>query len=166
MWNSLEATSYLFEHFATSTVSSRIAQSKNNRVMLHMMDSRISLLIYIILLSSILGTLSSYLRLRHGPGPVFASITNISRLIWVYRNDAGERHSSLNRKCGPVVCFGPKVIWVSASLRLKSFTISMALSPSPISTACSPFTLMQSNPWPCSHSGSTNPHVAKTTIGG
>ena len=71
-------------------------------------------LIYLILVASLFWVLSSYLRLRQIPGPILASLTNLPRLIWVYENGAGEKHTALHRKYGPLVRFGPNMLSVSA----------------------------------------------------
>ena len=58
--------------------------------------------------------LSSYLRLRHVPGPLLASLTNLPRAFWVYQNNAGDKHTALHRRFGPLVRFGPNMVSVSA----------------------------------------------------
>ena len=56
---------------------------------------------------------SSYTRLRRIPGPFFASLTNIPRLLWVRNGDAHDTHVTLHRKYGRLVRFGPNMISVS-----------------------------------------------------
>ena len=56
---------------------------------------------------------SSYLRLRCIPGPFFASLTNLPRLLWVRNGDAHDTHIALHRKYGHLVRFGPNMISVS-----------------------------------------------------
>ena len=58
--------------------------------------------------------LSSYLRLRHVPGPFLASLTNLPRAFWVYKNNAGDTHTALHRHYGSLVRFGPNMVSVSA----------------------------------------------------
>ena len=73
-----------------------------------------TIVIYFIFASSLLWILSSYIRLRHIPGPFLASLTNLPRLLWVYGNDAGNKHTVLHRKYGPLVRFGPNMLSVSS----------------------------------------------------
>ena len=73
-----------------------------------------TIVLYLVILSSLFWLLSSYVRLRHIPGPFLASLTNLPRLLWVYKNDAGDKHTALHRKYGPLVRFGPNMLSVSA----------------------------------------------------
>ena len=72
------------------------------------------IIIYFVLAALFFWILTSYLRLRRIPGPFLASITNLPRLLWVYQNKAGDRHTALHRKYGPLVRFGPNMVSVSA----------------------------------------------------
>ncbi len=76
--------------------------------------SRGFLLLYLSLAALFLWNLRSYLRLRRIPGPFLASVTNLSRLSWVYSNNAGDKHTLLHREYGPIVRFGPNMVSVSA----------------------------------------------------
>ncbi|KAL8864028.1 MAG: hypothetical protein Q9198_010145, partial [Flavoplaca austrocitrina] len=71
------------------------------------------LLLYSTLISFFFWNLKSYLRLRHVPGPFLASFTNLPRLSWVYSNRAGEIHTALHRRYGPIVRFGPSMVSVA-----------------------------------------------------
>lgn len=57
--------------------------------------------------------LRSYWRLSHIPGPFFAALTNIQRMLWVKSYRAHEIHIELHRKYGPIVRFGPNMISVA-----------------------------------------------------
>ena len=62
----------------------------------------------------LLGTnLRSYRRLSHIPGPFFAAVTNVQRMLWVKSNRAHVIHLNLHRKYGPIVRFGPNMISVA-----------------------------------------------------
>ena len=75
---------------------------------------RATLLVYLALATVLVWMLLSYLRLRHVPGPFLASLTDLFRLFWVYKGNAGDKHTSLHRKYGPLVRFGPNMVSVSA----------------------------------------------------
>lgn len=55
----------------------------------------------------------SYFNIRHIPGPFWASLTNIPRLLWVRRGNAHDTHIALHRKYGRLVRFGPNMVSVS-----------------------------------------------------
>ena len=57
-----------------------------------------------------ISTLVSYRKLSHIPGPFFARYTNFPRLSWVLSNRAHDIHTSLHRKYGPLVRFGPNMV--------------------------------------------------------
>lgn len=78
------------------------------------------LLLFSILASFLVWNLRSYLRLRHIPGPFLASLTNIPRLSWVYSNHAGDIHTELHRRYGPIVRFGPNMVSVSAPTEINT----------------------------------------------
>ena len=78
------------------------------------LPSRGLLLVYLSFAALFLWNLRSYLRLRRIPGPFLASVTNLSRLSWVYANNAGDKHTLLHRQYGPIVRFGPNMVSVSA----------------------------------------------------
>lgn len=50
--------------------------------------------------------------LRHVPGPLLASITNIPRVLWVLSNRAHDIHISLHERYGKLVRFGPNMVSV------------------------------------------------------
>ncbi|KAF2160362.1 hypothetical protein M409DRAFT_29211 [Zasmidium cellare ATCC 36951] len=81
------------------------------------MFSNISLtlqLLPILALTTLLTRLTwSYLRLRHIPGPFIASLTDLWRLIDVWRRDAHNTHIHLHAKYGDVVRIGPNTVLVS-----------------------------------------------------
>ena len=64
--------------------------------------------------SLLLWTISAFVRLKHVPGPLLASLTNLPLLSWVYGNQAGEKHTALHRQYGSIVRFGPNMISVFA----------------------------------------------------
>ena len=70
---------------------------------------RLILLLCVVIL---IMTLRSYRRLSHIPGPFFASLTNLSRLLWVKSYRAHEIHINLHRRHGPIVRFGPNMVSV------------------------------------------------------
>ncbi|KAK4496721.1 hypothetical protein PRZ48_012704 [Zasmidium cellare] len=55
----------------------------------------------------------SYLHLRHIPGPLIASITDLWRLIDVWQRDSHNTHTNLHAKYGEVVRIGPNTVLVS-----------------------------------------------------
>lgn len=75
-----------------------------------LLDSLISLFAFIIIS---LWFLQSYARLRHVPGPLLASLTNLPRASWVVSNRAHDIHIALHRKYGKLVRFGPNMISVA-----------------------------------------------------
>ncbi|KAL4915852.1 putative benzoate 4-monooxygenase cytochrome P450 [Aspergillus aurantiobrunneus] len=56
---------------------------------------------------------STYSRLRHIPGPLAASVSNLPRFSWVWGRRAHEIHIDLHRKYGKLVRFGPNMVSVS-----------------------------------------------------
>ena len=79
-----------------------------------LLGAKLAVTFYLLLLSTIVWTLYSYFRLRHIPGPFTASLTNLPRLLWVYGNQAGDKHTFLHREYGPIVRFGPNMVSVSS----------------------------------------------------
>ena len=75
-----------------------------------LLDSPISLFAFI---TVSLWFLQSYVRLRHVPGPLLASLTNLPRASWVVSNRAHDIHIALHRKYGKLVRFGPNMISVA-----------------------------------------------------
>ncbi|PLN86963.1 putative benzoate 4-monooxygenase cytochrome P450 [Aspergillus taichungensis] len=55
----------------------------------------------------------TYARLRHIPGPIGASLSNLSRLSWVWSRRAHVKHINLHRQYGPLVRFGPNMVSVA-----------------------------------------------------
>lgn len=72
-----------------------------------------SALLLLLLLSICLWSIYSYLRLRRFPGPFWASLTNVPRLLWVLAGDAHDTHIALHRKYGRLVRTGPNMVSVS-----------------------------------------------------
>lgn len=70
-------------------------------------------LFFLLITSVFVWVAHSYLNLNHIPGPFWASLTNLSRLIWVRRGNAHETHVALHRKYGSLVRFGPNMVSVS-----------------------------------------------------
>lgn len=71
------------------------------------------ILAVVVLLVAIFSTFSSYMRLRHIPGPPSAALTNFVRRSWVTTGNAHQIHTDLHRQYGTVVRFGPNAIMVS-----------------------------------------------------
>lgn len=95
-------------------VSSIEVIRENISVAVVLLQIRSTILLYIILAATFIWITLSYLSLRHIPGPFFAAFTNLPRLLWVYNNDAGDKHTALHRKYGPLVRFGPNMVSVSS----------------------------------------------------
>lgn len=53
---------------------------------------------------------ASWYRLRHVPGPFFASISNLQRVWWVKTGRAHLHHQAMHRRYGPVVRTGPNMV--------------------------------------------------------
>ncbi|KAL8876511.1 MAG: hypothetical protein Q9192_008845, partial [Flavoplaca navasiana] len=87
--------------------------TETSRFNISSLPSSTHLLLYFTILSFIFWNLKSYLRLRHIPGPFLASLTNLPRLSWVYSNRAGEIHTTLHRRYGPIVRCGPNMVSVA-----------------------------------------------------
>ena len=66
-----------------------------------------------VFIAAFLWSVRSYLTLWHVSGPVWASLTNIPRVIWVLQGDAHDTHLALHRKYGSLVRFGPNMVSVS-----------------------------------------------------
>jgi hypothetical protein len=71
------------------------------------------MLLPLIALAILAWIVRSYLSLRHIPGPFFASLTNLHRLLWVLGNKAHDIHIDLHRKYGDVVRIGPNVVSIA-----------------------------------------------------
>lgn len=54
----------------------------------------------------------SYWRLRHIPGPFWASLSDIPRTLWVLTGHAQVIHRKLHDKYGPLIRIGPNMISV------------------------------------------------------
>ena len=72
-----------------------------------------STLLLLLLLSICSWFITSYLRLHRFPGPFWASLTNVPRLLWVLAGDAHCTHIALHRKYGRLVRTGPNMLSVS-----------------------------------------------------
>jgi len=71
-----------------------------------------SFIVLALLATFLFYTLYDYLRLRHIPGPFFASFSNIQRLYWVLSGRAHDHHIALHKKYGPLVRMGPNMVSV------------------------------------------------------
>jgi len=71
-----------------------------------------SFIVLALLTTFLFYTLYDYLRLRHIPGPFFASVSNIQRLYWVLSGRAHDHHIALHKKYGPLVRMGPNMVSV------------------------------------------------------
>jgi hypothetical protein len=71
------------------------------------------MLLPLIALALLAWIVRSYLSLRHIPGPFFASLTNLPRLLWVLKNKAHDVHIDLHRKYGDLVRIGPNVVSIA-----------------------------------------------------
>ena len=71
------------------------------------------LLVAIPLLALISYYIRVYTRLRHIPGPVLASLSNLPRRSWVQTGNSHNILLDLHRKYGKVVRFGPNAILIS-----------------------------------------------------
>lgn len=71
------------------------------------------------LLACIVGTglflwsLGTWWRLRHIPGPFFASTSNFQRVWWVKTGQAHLHHQRVHEKYGDVVRIGPNMVSIS-----------------------------------------------------
>lgn len=54
--------------------------------------------------------LQTYWRLRHIPGPFWASFTNLQRVLWVKTKQAHLIHQHVHEQYGPVVRIGPNMV--------------------------------------------------------
>ena len=54
-----------------------------------------------------------YVRLRHVPGPLLASLSNLARRSWVLTGNSHNIHLDLHKKYGKVVRFGPNAVSIS-----------------------------------------------------
>jgi hypothetical protein len=61
-------------------------------------------------LSTCLWIYRSWARLRHVPGPLFASISNFQRLTWAWSGKAHETHIRLHERYGKLVRLGPNCV--------------------------------------------------------
>jgi hypothetical protein len=68
---------------------------------------------YILSILLIAHFLSNYWRLRHIPGPWYASCTNLYRLFVVWGRDSHDVYLKLHRKYGDVVRIGPNCVSIS-----------------------------------------------------
>jgi hypothetical protein len=55
----------------------------------------------------------TYWKLRHVPGPFWAGITNLQRILWVKTGRSHEIYQDLHEKHGDVVRIGPNVVSIS-----------------------------------------------------
>lgn len=58
-------------------------------------------------------SLSSWYRLRHIPGPLLPSLTNLPRVFWVKTGQSQDYHRKLHDKYGEVVRLGPNMVSIS-----------------------------------------------------
>lgn len=65
-----------------------------------------------VLLSLIAFVFLSWAKHRHVPGPLFASVSNIPRLLWAWSGQAHRKHLELHRRHGKLVRLGPNCISV------------------------------------------------------
>ena len=73
----------------------------------------IALLPFACLLYAFYQVCRTYWRLRHVPGPFWARITNIPRVLWVRSKKAHEIHTKLHQQYGDCVRFGPNMVSTS-----------------------------------------------------
>ncbi|KAK4464769.1 cytochrome P450 [Cladorrhinum samala] len=66
----------------------------------------------VLILSLIALAFLSWAKHRHIPGPVFASVSNIPRLLWAWSGQAHRKHLELHTKHGKLVRLGPNCISV------------------------------------------------------
>ncbi|KAK2879441.1 hypothetical protein FQN49_000876 [Arthroderma sp. PD_2] len=71
-----------------------------------------SLAVAVILLL-IVQRITTYLRLRHIPGPPLAALTSFVRRSWVLAGNLHQKHTDLHRKYGTVVRVGPSAVLIS-----------------------------------------------------
>lgn len=64
----------------------------------------------IVLLAIVLQLFRTWRRLRHIPGPFWASFTNIQRVLWVKTKNAHLHHQHVHEQYGPVVRIGPNMV--------------------------------------------------------
>ncbi|KAI1361625.1 putative benzoate 4-monooxygenase cytochrome P450 [Xylaria arbuscula] len=66
-----------------------------------------------LLLTLILRSFVSWYRLRHIPGPLLPSLTNLPRVFWVKTGQSQNYHQQLHEKYGEIVRMGPNMVSVS-----------------------------------------------------
>lgn len=64
----------------------------------------------VVLLLIALQLLRTYWRLRHIPGPFWASFTNLQRVLWVKAKQAHLIHQHVHEQYGQVVRIGPNMV--------------------------------------------------------
>lgn len=60
-----------------------------------------------------ISTFVSWYRLRHIPGPLLPSLTNLPRVFWVKTRQSQNYHYQLHKKYGEVVRMGPNMVSIS-----------------------------------------------------
>lgn len=68
------------------------------------------LILVSVLIGLVLRALHSFLRLRHVPGPILASLSDYSRVSWVRTTKAHLVHQELHNKYGNIVRMGPNMV--------------------------------------------------------
>ncbi|KAI1423699.1 putative benzoate 4-monooxygenase cytochrome P450 [Xylaria sp. FL1777] len=64
-------------------------------------------------LTFVLSSFISWFRLRHIPGPLLPSLTNLPRVFWVKTGQSQNYHKQLHQKYGEVVRMGPNMVSIS-----------------------------------------------------
>ncbi len=65
------------------------------------------------ILTFALRSVFSWYRLRHIPGPLLPSLTNLPRVFWVKTGQSQNYHRQLHQKYGEVVRMGPNMVSIS-----------------------------------------------------
>ncbi|KAI0466771.1 putative benzoate 4-monooxygenase cytochrome P450 [Xylaria cf. heliscus] len=65
------------------------------------------------ILTFTLRTFLSWNHLRHVPGPLLSSLTNLPRVFWVKSGQSQEYHRQLHEKYGEIVRLGPNMVSIS-----------------------------------------------------
>ncbi|KAI8944281.1 putative benzoate 4-monooxygenase cytochrome P450 [Xylaria longipes] len=90
-------------------LSELLGQQYDLTVVKHLLGSLSVAFILIFVLRSLL----SWNRLRHIPGPLLPSLTNLPRVFWVKTGQSQEYYRQLHEKYGEVVRLGPNMVSIS-----------------------------------------------------
>ncbi|KAI0451651.1 putative benzoate 4-monooxygenase cytochrome P450 [Xylaria acuta] len=92
-----------------SILSDMLGQQHDLTVVKHLLAS----LSVAFVLTFALRAFLSWNRLRHIPGPLLSSLTNLPRVLWVKTGQSQKYHRQLHEKYGEVVRLGPNMVSIS-----------------------------------------------------